>query len=270
MRRWATRCAWPSSTSSPSRTGRRSSCAIASASSRTCWPTTSTCSSGSAWSSGPAPAATAAAATCTCGPTRSTAWRRSARSTLGEALFVCTANSARSPARRRGLAGGHRPRRPPRPAPTPPARSHPGAVAAARRACASTSVVAGPARSTRWAPMPPLVVTVCDRAHEELRPASGWLHWSIPDPVPDGSERRVRRRRRRAAPADRHPRRRATPREQRPGPRPFLRSTDLTRAGADRSTPPTASSPSRSRPAPVRSASTWPGAWRPRPSAPAC
>ena len=28
-----------------------------------------------------------------------------------------------------------------------------------------------------------LVVTVCDRAHEELDPAPSWLHWSIPDPV---------------------------------------------------------------------------------------
>jgi protein-tyrosine-phosphatase len=31
-----------------------------------------------------------------------------------------------------------------------------------------------------------LVITVCDRAHEELR-ALGWAHWSIPDPVADGS-----------------------------------------------------------------------------------
>jgi hypothetical protein len=32
--------------------------------------------------------------------------------------------------------------------------------------------------------LPPLVITVCDRAHEELEPPSNWLHWSIPDPVP--------------------------------------------------------------------------------------
>lgn len=31
-----------------------------------------------------------------------------------------------------------------------------------------------------------LVITVCDRAHEEL--ADGGLHWSIPDPVADGTK----------------------------------------------------------------------------------
>jgi ArsR family transcriptional regulator, arsenate/arsenite/antimonite-responsive transcriptional repressor / arsenate reductase (thioredoxin) len=35
---------------------------------------------------------------------------------------------------------------------------------------------------------PDLVITVCDRAHEELR-GRAWAHWSIPDPVPDGSDR---------------------------------------------------------------------------------
>ena len=29
----------------------------------------------------------------------------------------------------------------------------------------------------------PLVVTVCDRAHEELDVDPAWLHWSVPDPV---------------------------------------------------------------------------------------
>lgn len=34
-----------------------------------------------------------------------------------------------------------------------------------------------------------LVVTVCDRAREtELPPAAEYLHWSIPDPVPAGTE----------------------------------------------------------------------------------
>ncbi len=36
-------------------------------------------------------------------------------------------------------------------------------------------------------PRPPLVITVCDRAHEELHPDPTWLHWSIPDPVPLGT-----------------------------------------------------------------------------------
>ena len=31
------------------------------------------------------------------------------------------------------------------------------------------------------------MVTVCDRAHEELDPGDTWLHWSIPDPVPIGN-----------------------------------------------------------------------------------
>jgi protein-tyrosine-phosphatase len=30
---------------------------------------------------------------------------------------------------------------------------------------------------------PRLVVTVCDRAHEELAADRSWLHWSVPDPV---------------------------------------------------------------------------------------
>jgi protein-tyrosine-phosphatase len=33
------------------------------------------------------------------------------------------------------------------------------------------------------------VVTVCDRAHEELRPAPDWWHWSIPDPVESSDPR---------------------------------------------------------------------------------
>ena len=31
--------------------------------------------------------------------------------------------------------------------------------------------------------LPALVVTVCDRAHEELDADPAWLHWSVPDPV---------------------------------------------------------------------------------------
>ena len=33
----------------------------------------------------------------------------------------------------------------------------------------------------------PLVVTVCDRAHEELGDTPTRLHWSVPDPVPTPS-----------------------------------------------------------------------------------
>lgn len=103
----------------------------------------------------------------------------------GAALFVCTANSARSqlaaalwhqatgePA---ASAGTH-------PAP----RVHPGAVAAARRRGLDLAG-ATPHDLADIGVFPPLVITVCDRAHEELDPDDTWLHWSIPDPVPVGS-----------------------------------------------------------------------------------
>jgi protein-tyrosine-phosphatase/DNA-binding transcriptional ArsR family regulator len=102
----------------------------------------------------------------------------------GGALFVCSANSARSqlaaalwhqatgaPA---ASAGTH-----------PAARVHPGAVAAARRA--GLDLEGTPHDLADIATLPPLVITVCDRAHEELDPDDNWLHWSIPDPVPAGN-----------------------------------------------------------------------------------
>jgi protein-tyrosine-phosphatase len=105
---------------------------------------------------------------------------------LGEALFVCTANSARSQlaaAVWREATGA-----PAASAGTHPAASiDPGAVKAAQR----HSLRLGRARPRPLdavATPPPLVVTVCDRAHEELDPDSAWLHWSIPDPVPDGGD----------------------------------------------------------------------------------
>jgi protein-tyrosine-phosphatase len=101
------------------------------------------------------------------------------------ALFVCTRNSARSQLAA-GLwrtmaqasadsAGTH-----------PAARVHPGAVAAARRAGFELSG-APPRKLVRGDRLPRLVVTVCDQAHEELGPVEEWLHWSINDPVVDGS-----------------------------------------------------------------------------------
>jgi ArsR family transcriptional regulator, arsenate/arsenite/antimonite-responsive transcriptional repressor / arsenate reductase (thioredoxin) len=106
---------------------------------------------------------------------------------VGPALFVCTANSARSqlaaalwssctgqPA---ASAGTH-----------PAERVHPGAVAAARRAGLDLSH-ATPTSLDDVDPEvgPTLVVTVCDRAHEELGPGDDRLHWSVPDPVPAGT-----------------------------------------------------------------------------------
>jgi ArsR family transcriptional regulator, arsenate/arsenite/antimonite-responsive transcriptional repressor / arsenate reductase (thioredoxin) len=102
-----------------------------------------------------------------------------------EALFVCTHNSARSPlaaALWRQLngasatsAGTH-----------PATRTDPGAIAAGRRAGVDISE-ARPRRLDDVAALPELVVTVCDRAHEELDPEANWVHWSIPDPVEVGT-----------------------------------------------------------------------------------
>ncbi len=104
---------------------------------------------------------------------------------LGPVVFVCSHNSARSQlaaALWRDRTGG-----PASSAGTEPAdRVHPGAVAAAIRA----GVDLGDARPTHFAGhrADELVVTVCDRAHEELEPGPDWWHWSLPDPVPSGSD----------------------------------------------------------------------------------
>jgi protein-tyrosine-phosphatase len=100
-------------------------------------------------------------------------------------LFVCTANSARSPlaaALWRSMTGERAVS-----AGTAPAEHvHRGAVAAARRA----GLDIADARPTLLAAVkrrPALTITVCDRAHEHLDADPNWLHWSILDPVPDGS-----------------------------------------------------------------------------------
>jgi protein-tyrosine-phosphatase/DNA-binding transcriptional ArsR family regulator len=97
------------------------------------------------------------------------------------ALFVCTHNSARSQlaaalwsqltSQAAESAGTH-----------PAERVHPGAIAAGRRAGLDLTN-ACPKRLDELRRRPALVVTVCDRAHEELGPDPTWLHWSIPDPV---------------------------------------------------------------------------------------
>lgn len=101
----------------------------------------------------------------------------------GRVLFVCTHNSARSQlaaALWRRRTGGEATSAGTHPAP----RVHPGAVAAAARA----RLDLGRSRPRALAPSETadLVVTVCDRAHEELTPGDDWWHWSIPDPVPSG------------------------------------------------------------------------------------
>jgi protein-tyrosine-phosphatase len=102
----------------------------------------------------------------------------------GDLLFLCSHNSARSQlaaALWRARTG-----RPAASAGTHPAeRVHRGALAAARRAgldlTDAVPSALGPVRPDTQ------VVTVCDRAHEELEPAADWWHWSIPDPVETGT-----------------------------------------------------------------------------------
>jgi protein-tyrosine-phosphatase len=101
----------------------------------------------------------------------------------GRVLFVCTHNSARSQlaaALWRWRTGGDATSAGTHPA----ARVHPGAVAAAARArldlCRSRPRALAPSETAD------LVVTVCDRAHEELEPGDEWWHWSVPDPVAAG------------------------------------------------------------------------------------
>jgi protein-tyrosine-phosphatase/DNA-binding HxlR family transcriptional regulator len=103
----------------------------------------------------------------------------------GPALFVCSQNSARSQvaaALWRELTGAAASS-----AGTHPAeRVHPEAVKAARRAGLDLGG-ATPRRLDDLDERPALVVTVCDRAHEEGVSEPGWLHWSVPDPVPVGT-----------------------------------------------------------------------------------
>lgn len=102
---------------------------------------------------------------------------------LGPVVFVCSHNSARSQlaaALWRERTGGRA-----RSAGTHPAATvHPGAIAAAERA----GLDLGDA-----VPLPlgfvdddELVITVCDRAHEELDAPPDWWHWSVPAPSESG------------------------------------------------------------------------------------
>lgn len=102
------------------------------------------------------------------------------------AMFICTANSARSQlaaALWRDLTGSAADSAGTHPAP----HVHPGAVAAAARAGVDLGG-AEPRELTPDTPVPRLVITVCDRAHEEMPTGRSWWHWSIPDPVPIGTD----------------------------------------------------------------------------------
>jgi protein-tyrosine-phosphatase len=103
----------------------------------------------------------------------------------GRALFVCSHNSARSQlaaalwTARTGFsatsAGTH-----------PAERVHPGAVHAARRAGLDLDGAVPRRLGTRVDA--DVVITVCDRAHEELATDPTWWHWSVADPVPLGTD----------------------------------------------------------------------------------
>jgi protein-tyrosine-phosphatase len=106
----------------------------------------------------------------------------------GPVLFVCTHNSARSQfaaglwrQRARGAASsaGSEPAR----------RVHPQAIRAGRRRGVDLDG-AVPRGYDDVTEQPTLVVSVCDRARETGVPFDApMLHWSVPDPVPDGRAR---------------------------------------------------------------------------------
>jgi protein-tyrosine-phosphatase len=106
------------------------------------------------------------------------------RAPIGEMLFLCSHNSARSQlaaalwTARTGVRSSSA-------GTEPAARVHRGAVAAARRAGVSLC----DATPTLFDEISPnqQVVTVCDRVHEELVAGPDWWHWSIPDPVENGT-----------------------------------------------------------------------------------
>ena len=101
-------------------------------------------------------------------------------------VFVCTANSARSQlaaalwqqaSELPVVSAGTR----------PAAEVAPGAIAAAARHRLAFTP-ATPTTLTEITQAPgDLVITVCDRAHEELAGADR-LHWSVPDPVAGGTD----------------------------------------------------------------------------------
>ncbi|GAB3584560.1 hypothetical protein GCM10027406_31170 [Leifsonia lichenia] len=97
-------------------------------------------------------------------------------------VFVCTANSARSQLAEALWSRSSN-------VPAVSAGTHPAArvaVGAVQVAAQHGVALAGrPKFYTDVLAADDYVVTVCDRAHEEL--ALGGSHWSIPDPVPDGS-----------------------------------------------------------------------------------
>ena len=100
-------------------------------------------------------------------------------------VFVCTANTARS-----HLAAAAWRRVSDVPATSAGTRPgeaiHPGALATAQRHALLLPEVA-PRLLDEATEHDDLIVTVCDRAHEDLD-GRDWAHWSIPDPVPSDTD----------------------------------------------------------------------------------
>lgn len=103
---------------------------------------------------------------------------------LSAALFVCSANSARSQLAAAlwtsltglgSMSAGTR----------PALEIHPQTFSAATRNGLHLRD-AQPKHLRDIHQLPPLVITVCDRSHEEIQPGDGWIHWSVPDPVTSG------------------------------------------------------------------------------------
>jgi protein-tyrosine-phosphatase/DNA-binding transcriptional ArsR family regulator len=109
------------------------------------------------------------------------------RRVASRVVFVCTHNSARS--QLAAAVWRTRSEVPVASAGTRPAeRVNPGAVAAARRHGLRLGR-ARPVRVEQVLQPPDLVVSVCDAAHEELEGTGReHLHWSVPDPVPVGTD----------------------------------------------------------------------------------
>lgn len=108
------------------------------------------------------------------------------RTTPQRVLFVCTANTARSHlAAALWRQASH--------IAAASAGTHPGTEINPRaRAAAERHGITLPKARPRALDLQrrsgDLLITVCDRAHEELGDR-GWAHWSIPDPVTQGTNR---------------------------------------------------------------------------------
>ncbi len=98
------------------------------------------------------------------------------------ALFVCTHNSARSQLAA-ALWRQHTGASATSAGTEPAARIHPGACRVAKRRGLELADIAPRRLAVGEAESAPLVITVCDRAHEEVPLPDDALHWSIPDPV---------------------------------------------------------------------------------------